>query len=123
MWTPTPSNGGETGVNLKYNDQLVYNKWLAKMAHDLGISIGLKNDVDQLDDLVDHFDFAINEQCFQYNECDGYVSSFVKQNKAVFGVEYSVQASNFCPEANSMGLSWLKKKLSLQAEREGCEKY
>jgi hypothetical protein len=119
------TNGSEVDVPvpLTYEDQLAYNIWLAETAHELGISIGLKNDVDQLEDLVDYYDWALNEQCFQYNECDGYVSTFVAQDKAVFGVEYSGQASNFCPKANAMGLSWLKKKLSLTAYREGCEEY
>jgi hypothetical protein len=117
------TNGDETALDLTYADQLAYNIWLAGLAHELGISVGLKNDVDQLADLVEYFDWAINEQCFQYDECDGYTSSFVAQDKAVFGVEYSGQASNFCPDANSMGLSWLKKNLNLQAYREGCEDY
>lgn len=113
-------NGDETNVPLTYNDQLVYNRMLADLAHDLGISIGLKNDVDQLDDLVDHFDWALNEQCFEYNECGGY-EVFVERGKAVFGVEYEGSASIFCPVAKSMQLSWLKKKLDLNVWREGCE--
>jgi hypothetical protein len=117
------TNGSETKLPLTYQDQLTYNKWLADLAHDVGLSIGLKNDVNQLADLVDSFDWALNEQCFQYNECNAYTSTFIKKNKAVFGVEYQGAASSFCPKANAMGLSWLKKKLSLLAYREGCESY
>ena len=36
----------------------------------LNLSIGLKNDVDQVADRLAHFDFAISESCFVYNECD-----------------------------------------------------
>lgn len=116
------TNGGDTGITLTAADQLAYNKMLAEEAHKVGLSIGLKNDVDQLAELVDHFDWALNEECFQYNECDGY-KVFVQQNKAVFGVEYKGSASGFCSKAKAQGLSWLKKRLSLQAWRQGCEDF
>lgn len=116
------TNGGETDVPLTAADQLAYNKMLAEEAHALGMSIGLKNDMDQLEELVDHFDWALNEQCYQYNECGGY-SVFVDQNKAVFGVEYQGNAANFCPVAREAGLSWLKKRLALTDWRQGCEDY
>eukprot|EP00934_Nitzschia_sp_Nitz4_P002622 Nitzschia sp. Nitz4//scaffold61_size107673//59284//60684//NITZ4_004240-RA/size107673-processed-gene-0.189-mRNA-1//-1//CDS//3329555725//2612//frame0 len=117
------TNPSETGLTLTYNDQLVYNRWLADKAHSYGLSVGLKNDVDQLDDLVDYYDWALNEECFYYSECDGYVDSFLAKNKAVFGVEYNLATSAFCQQANSMSMSWLKKRLNLSAYREGCEDY
>jgi len=116
------TNGSETELNLTYSDQLTYNRWIAEQAHLAGLSVGLKNDVEQLEDLVDDFDWALNEQCFQYNECEGY-SVFTSSGKAVFGVEYKGNAGNFCPKANSMGLSWLKKRLALDSWRIGCEGY
>ena len=36
---------------------------LAELAHERSLTIGLKNDLDQIDDLVDDFDFAVNESC------------------------------------------------------------
>lgn len=33
------------------------------------MKVGLKNVVDILPDLVDYFDFAVNEECFQFTEC------------------------------------------------------
>ena len=59
----------DSGFPLTPADQLTYNRMLADLAHERGLSIGLKNDLDQVADLVDHFDFAINEECFQYEEC------------------------------------------------------
>lgn len=119
-WT----NPSEVNLNpaLSGNDQLTYNKWLAQQAHERGLSIGLKNDVDQLAELVDHFDWALNEQCFQYNECDNY-SVFTNAGKAVFGVEYQGDISNICEQARTMDLFWMKKNLSLNAWRQGCEDY
>lgn len=112
----------KTGFPLTYNDQLKFNKWLAKEAHQRGLSIGLKNDLDQVDDLVDHFDWAINEQCFQYNECD-LLLPFIRAGKAVFNVEYDKKAQSFCPKANAMGFSSLQKKLNLDAWLIDCLKY
>ena len=103
-------------------DQIAYNKAIAEWAHDEGLSVGLKNDVDQIDSLVDYFDWALNEQCYQYNECDGY-QLFIDQNKAVFGVEYSGTTSSICEQANADGYYWLKKTLALTEYREGCEDY
>jgi hypothetical protein len=108
------TNEGKTALDLTFANQLAYNIWLEELAHKLGIVYGLKNDVDQLEELVDFFDWALNEQCFQYNKCGGCTSTFVASEKAVFGIEYSGQASTFCPQANSVGLSWLKKKLNLK---------
>jgi len=103
-----------TGFSISASDQLVYNRWLASEAHERGLSIGLKNDLDQVNELVDDFDWALNEQCFQYNECE-LLKPFVDQNKAVFGVEYMGDPSDFCPPLTEMGFSWLMKEEELFA--------
>ena len=77
----------DTNIALTANDQLVYNRFIATEAHARGMSVGFKNDLDQVTDLVNHFDFAVNEQCHEYNECDT-LDPFIQQNKAVFNVEY-----------------------------------
>ncbi|MDE1464299.1 endo alpha-1,4 polygalactosaminidase [Spartinivicinus poritis] len=78
-------NTEETHSYVTYKDQLNYNKWLANTAHQFNLAIGLKNDIQQLKELVDYFDFAVNEQCFAYsNECIRYESTFLKAGKAVF---------------------------------------
>jgi len=76
-----------TGFPLSGNDQLDYNRYLATSAHALGLAVGLKNDVGQLAALQPAFDFAVNEQCHEYAECDGY-SVFTAQDKPVFNAEY-----------------------------------
>jgi hypothetical protein len=40
---------------------------------------------------------------------------FINAGKAVFEVEYRGQPSKFCPKANAMKLSSIKKNLSLDA--------
>lgn len=114
------TNSDETQLALTGEDQLRYNRWIAEVAHSMGLSVGLKNDVGQLNELVADFDWALNEQCFQYHECEGY-SVFVNAGKAVFGVEYQGDPAIFCKEAARMNLSWLKKTLRLDSWRIGCE--
>jgi hypothetical protein len=80
--------------------QLIFNTALAKMAHSNGLSVGLKNDLGQVPRLEPKFDFAINEQCFQYHECRP-LKSWPKHGKAVFNVEYDSKPKSFCPKANS----------------------
>ncbi len=76
-----------SGFSLTATDQLYYNRFIANAAHDRNLSVGLKNDVDQLAGLVDYYDFAVNEECFFYNECNAY-TTFTDLNKAVFNAEY-----------------------------------
>jgi len=109
----------DTGFPLKYRDQLNYNIWLANQAHARGLSIGLKNDLDQVKDLLPYFDWALNEECFQYDECE-LLLPFVEAGKAVFGVEYEGNSESFCPQANVMNVDWLKKHWDVDAWRQAC---
>ena len=108
-----------TGFPLTYQDQINYNKWTANAAHARGLSVGLKNDIEQVNDLLSYYDWTLNEQCFQYNECDP-LTKFVQAGKAVFNVEYKLDTSQFCPQANSMNFNSLKKNLDLDAYRVAC---
>ena len=83
-----------TGFPLTAQDQLTYNTWIATEAHSLGLSVGLKNDTDQTAQLQPYFDWALNEQCNQYSECNT-ENVFVHANKAVFNAEYS-GGTGFC---------------------------
>ena len=109
----------DTGFPLTANDQIRYNRWLSNEAHARNLSIGLKNDLEQIVDLVSYFDWALNEQCFEYDECE-LLTPFIKAGKAVFGVEYNIKTSNFCSKANRMNFDWLLKNLNLDAKRVSC---
>ncbi|MBK9745420.1 MAG: endo alpha-1,4 polygalactosaminidase [Chloroflexi bacterium] len=113
-----------SGFRSTYADQLAYNRWLAEAAHERGLSIGLKNDLNQIADLVDAFDWALNEQCFQYGECE-LLLPFIDAGKAVFGVEYreeGLDPADYCPAALRYGFSWLTKMYDLGAEPpQACE--
>jgi hypothetical protein len=103
-----------TGFPLTAQDQLTFNMYYAGIAHSFGLPIALKNDTDQVPQLVSTFDFMIDEQCFQYSECDT-LQPFIQANKAVLEVEYKGQTAKFCPKANAQKLSTIKKSLALTA--------
>ncbi|CAM4803442.1 unnamed protein product [Rotaria magnacalcarata] len=107
----TQINGG--GFKVTYQDQIIYNTWLAREAHARDLSIGLKNDLDQVPDLVSHFDWAINEQCFVYNECDT-LQPFIKANKAVFNCEYATHRN--CLKAVQSKMSSIQATLALDGK-------
>jgi hypothetical protein len=109
----------DSGFPLSGEDQLTYNSWLAGEAHARGLSVGLKNDLEQIPQLVSHFDWALNEQCFQYDECE-LLLPFVEANKAVFGVEYESEPATFCPHVNALNYDWLLKDIDLGPERTAC---
>lgn len=108
-----------SGFTLTADDQLAFNRFLANEAHQRGLSIGLKNDLDQIPQLVEYFDFAVNEQCFEYDECT-LLAPFIDANKAVFNVEYAdlyvndtIARNSVCVEAINLQLSSLVMPLNL----------
>ncbi|RJQ69936.1 endo alpha-1,4 polygalactosaminidase [Pseudonocardiaceae bacterium YIM PH 21723] len=106
----------KTGFRLTAADQLTYNRALARLAHERGLAIGLKNDLEQVPDLVGDFDFAINEQCFEYDESDALLP-FIRAGKPVFHVEYDLPLDRFAEQARSVGFSSIRKHVDLDARR------
>jgi len=118
-----------TGLALTAQQQLDYNRFLATQAHARNLAIGLKNDVDQLAALAPDFDFAVNEQCHEYDECAGY-SAFTQANKPVFVAEYKSDYRNntngardaLCASSLSAGLRTLVLPLELDGSfRYSCD--
>ncbi len=64
------------------------NLYIINEAHKRGLSVGLKNDVDQIVELEPFFDFSVNEQCHIYNECEN-MQPFIDANKPVLNAEYA----------------------------------
>jgi len=100
----------DTGLDFNASEQLTYNRFLAQEAHKRGLSIGLKNDLSQVNALVNDFDFAVNEQCFAQKECK-LLTPFIKQKKPVFNVEYKKKyktndtMTQLCNKAKNLGFS------------------
>jgi hypothetical protein len=108
-----------TGFAITADDQLRFNRWVAREAHRRGLAVGLKNDAEQVRSLVRSFDFAVVEQCFQFHECRAY-SRFVRARKAVFVAEYRTPRRRFCPRARRLRFSAIFKRLSLGRFRRTC---
>jgi hypothetical protein len=103
-----------TGFEITAADQLRFNRWVARQVHERGMAVALKNDGRQVHQLVHAFDFAIVEQCFQFDEC-GYYRSFVRQDKPVFEAEYEQEPGQYCKAALAIGFSAIHKSYDLFA--------
>ncbi|OZG71054.1 hypothetical protein BTA51_23420 [Hahella sp. CCB-MM4] len=79
--------GNTTGFKVSPSQQLAFLVWFSQEAHKRGLAIGLKNNLDQAEALQPYFDFSVNEQCFEYEECEA-LEVFTKAGKAVFNAEY-----------------------------------
>ena len=109
----------DSGFNLTAQDQLKFNRTMAKLAHDRNLAIGLKNDLEQVEELVTDYDFAVNEQCFEYAECDR-LTPFIDGAKPVLNAEYQANyvedqlaRRQMCDRALEMQFSTLVLPLNL----------
>jgi hypothetical protein len=112
------------GFPLTAKDQQSFIIRLAAAAHARGLGFGLKNDLEEIDVLLEHVDFAVNEECFENQECDE-LAPFIRAGKPVFNVEYTDGAladkgHDICADALRRKFSTLIKRLNLNAEREAC---
>jgi hypothetical protein len=114
----------DSGFSISAAEQQSFVIALADAAHARGMAYGMKNALEDVSALVSHVDFAVNEQCFEYNECDA-LRPFAAAGKAVFNIEYADgsladKGASICPQASKLGFSTLIKRLSLNAERFSC---
>ncbi len=112
----------DTGFPLTDADQLAFNRWLAAEAHARGLSIGLKNDPDQVADLLPDFDWALTEDCLAEGWCEDLLP-FIEAGKPVFAAEYTdtgVSLEQLCPAAKAFGFAFLLKERDLGAWRQSC---
>lgn len=108
-----------SGFHITAADQLRYNRRIAALAHERGLAVGLKNDGAQVRELAGSFDFAVVEECVQYDECSAF-TPFVKAGKAVFHAEYTLEPRQFCPSTAPLGFSSIRKRVELDAYRQPC---
>lgn len=110
-----------TGFLISAAAQLRFNRWIAAQVHRRGMAVALKNDGRQVGPLLRSFDFAIVEECFQYEEC-GLYRPFVEAGKAVFEAEYELEPAGFCATAAALRFSAIRKSYDLFANPwEPCE--
>ncbi len=115
------------GLGLTYTDQIDYNTFLANEAHLRGLSVGLKNDLEQVADLEGLFDWALNEECLDWSECD-MLDPFTDSGRAVFHVEYvddeadgPAMALSVCGDSSIEDFSTLIKTWELDAWYLACD--
>jgi hypothetical protein len=82
----------DTGFYISYGDQLVYNRWLADQAHQLGLSAGMHNTYFQVTDLVGWYDFGVTENCLDSGDCESYIP-FISAGKPVLDIEYNAMSA------------------------------
>jgi len=109
----------DSGFPLTAEDQLRFDRAVAGLAHERSLTIGLKNDLDQVAELVGDFDFAVNESCAQYHECEA-LAPFTASGKTVLHVEYDLDTSVFCPLTQRLGFRSIRKPLDLTASVQPC---
>jgi len=103
---PDNVDGSEntTGFTITTAENNAYDEWVANAVHSLGMAVAQKNYGDQSATLEPYFDFAIDEQCYQYDECSSYAPYYTASPpKPIFEAEYVSQPSAFCPVQNAFG--------------------
>jgi hypothetical protein len=109
----------DSGFRLFARHQRTYNRFIAQEAHERGLAVGLKNNAKQATALEPSFDFAVVEQCFEFEECRKY-QPFIDAGKAVFQAEYDGDPADFCPRALQLGFSAILKRLDVGASLVAC---
>lgn len=82
--------GNDPGFPIGQADQISWYREVAAQAHARGLSVGMKNGHDDRGtaaQLVDHFDWALPEECVEFDEC-AELDVFIERGKAVFAIDY-----------------------------------
>lgn len=88
-----PAQDNDNGLDLTEDDSINFMRFLAQEAGSRGLMTGLKNAAAIIDDVIDYVQFAVNEQCVQYDECDTF-SAFPNASKPIFHIEYPAGTDN-----------------------------
>ncbi len=118
------ARSNDPGFPITAADQQGFIRTLAKEAHARGMGFALKNDLEEIPALLPDVDFAVNEECFEFSECDA-LKPFIAAGKAVLHVEYTAGAlatkgATICPKANALNFDTLIKRLDLDPPRYAC---
>ncbi len=100
-----------SGFPITKAENNAYNRMIADLVHQYGLSVGLKGNTTETGDLVDSFDWTLNEQCWEFDECDFVYNSFIRGGKAAFNIEYNVDPN--CAQANAWHMNSARRDLDL----------
>jgi len=101
----------DSGFPITKAQNNAYNQMIAELGHKYGLSVGLKGNTTETGELVDYFDWTLNEQCWEFDECDFVYNSFIKHGKAAFNIEYD--ATPNCAQANRWHMNSARRDLNL----------
>ena len=79
-----------TGFPLEAENAISYCTMLSVLAYERGLSIGQRNGLSLVDELIDYYDWILIEEALPYNEYESALP-YITQNKAVFAIEYQGQ--------------------------------
>lgn len=112
----------DSGFPITARHTIAYVRLLAATAEGMGLKIAQKNVPDLTEDLVDTFDFAISESCFQDRSCKAY-TAYSDAGKPIFNAEYTdrpIHFSRACEIAQKYGISMILKDRALTAPALWC---
>lgn len=101
----------DSGFPITKAQNNAYNRMIAELGHQYGLSVGLKGNTTEAGELVGYFDWMLNEQCWEFAECDLIYASFIQNGKAAFNIEYS--ATPDCEQANRWRINSARRDLDL----------
>lgn len=101
----------DSGFPITKAQNNAYNRLIAELGHKYGLSVGLKGNTTETSELVDSFDWTLNEQCWEYEECDIIYDSFILHGKAALNIEYD--AAPNCAQANRWHINSARRDLDL----------
>jgi hypothetical protein len=107
-----------SGFDLKPEQQLIFNRWLATAAHARGLVAGIVNDLEQTAELATAFDFLVADGCVADNDCAG-VRPFLAAGKPVYLIAYTNvprRMDAYCALAARVGAPLIFKTQSLNGK-------
>lgn len=111
----------ESGFEITKEQNNAYNRMIAELAHKHGLSVGLKGNTTETGDLVAYFDWTLNEECWEYEECDFIHDSFIAAGAAAFNIEYATDPD--CALANAWRMNSARRDLGLVGPKEGSYRF
>ena len=117
----------DNGLGLSQADAVDYVNFLADAAHTRNLSIGLKNAGEIIPQVLAKMQWAVNEQCVQYDECSTW-RPFVQAGKPVFNIEYpdgapdvaAKKVRSICNDEDAEGFETVLKEMDLNDWVEAC---
>ena len=95
--------GNQNGIGATEADSIDYIKFLSGEARSRGMGLALKNSLEIIPSVINYIDFAVNEQCIQYGECDSYTPLWALPTPLpVFNIEYPPHNGKSWTEANAV---------------------